>query len=447
MLLEAESYVCYEVRSRRYISTYAASDRILSPLVGRFDIRNRRQANLDDIYWSLTALLALSVMGALVRKPNTRLLRLGLMPIALYVTIMGGFGVSYFDPRAHKAWNFLVGEQSFFDPMWDAFLSFLFTANVHTAMIGKALMWGCGSQQFTVEEAQNKSTASAMNRSAGGGKMTKGFQPKNKRSLIYDLFDAYSGMRGLGWEFGANPKVYIPKHTRPVDQGRLPFVIPTVANAVVFYFLLDCVDCFMKTIPGVNTPEGGTIFLPSLHPVFRYSYSFIITYLTGHIIPFYYTYIYDVCSIIMVGIFNDSPEMYPPMFDSPWTATSVSSFWGKTWHQMVRQTFFIMGGFPLQYIFALLHPALASTGLLIGTFLGSGIFHSLVLLAMDGKLGYNTLSYFMFQAIIVASERILYVNTGYKPRGFVGHLWSLLSVVGTAQYLGKGSLSPKISID
>lgn len=79
-------------------------------MMARFDVSQRRRATLEDFYWGLSGALVVSIMGSLARLPNTSLVRLGLMPIGLYMVIMGTFGIDYFDPRVHKAWNFLVGE-------------------------------------------------------------------------------------------------------------------------------------------------------------------------------------------------------------------------------------------------------------------------------------------------------------------------------------------------
>lgn len=325
------------------------------------------------------------------------------------------------------------------------------SANLCVVQISRAIIWGVGSQQLTAEEANlKKSFAKAVNGSANGsangsvgtqvkvnGQVTT---PKSTQNPIYDVFDLSFGVRGIGWEFGTNPRVYLPKDKRPLDQGRLAFVTPTIKSLLIHFILLDCVDCFMKTIPGVNTPEGGTIFLSSLPPLQRYALSFVITYWAGHIIPFCYTAIYDFGSLVMVGIFNDDPALYPPMFDSPWTANSVSSFWGKTWHQIVRQCFFFLGGWPAQYIFGAIHPSLANTGLLFGTFFGSGVFHSLVLIATSGQMGFGAMGYFMLQACFVAFERILYAATGYKFRGWLGYLWSVFGIVVMAHWMGEIAL-------
>jgi hypothetical protein len=54
--------------------------------------------------------------------------------------------------------------------------------------------------------------------------------------------------------------------------------------------------------------------------------------------------------------------------DYHWRPDSLHSFWSKCWYEVLRETFFIFGGFPGRII-------TGNIDILFGTFLGSGLYH------------------------------------------------------------------------
>ncbi|KNZ59510.1 uncharacterized protein VP01_1715g3 [Puccinia sorghi] len=73
------------------------------------------------------------------------------------------------------------------------------------------------------------------------------------------------------------------------------------------------------------------------------------------------------------------PTYYPPLFNNLASFNSLSEFWGKTWHQIFRRSFIILGSFPLGGVARGLGLTPKSQKILgfFGAFLASGYMHAL----------------------------------------------------------------------
>ncbi|KAI8451667.1 hypothetical protein BY996DRAFT_7279767, partial [Phakopsora pachyrhizi] len=72
------------------------------------------------------------------------------------------------------------------------------------------------------------------------------------------------------------------------------------------------------------------------------------------------------------------PVNWPPIYDSPHLAESLTDFWGNRWHKLLRRTFLISGGKPLAFIYQKISGSSKSVQmacLLLGSFISSGITH------------------------------------------------------------------------
>ena len=69
------------------------------------------------------------------------------------------------------------------------------------------------------------------------------------------------------------------------------------------------------------------------------------------------------------GAFS-SKQDWPPIFDNPWASQSLHELWGKRWHQLLRRTFLVCGGYPGYWI-------AGNTGMILGSFFASGMFHQI----------------------------------------------------------------------
>lgn len=99
-------------------------------------------------------------------------------------------------------------------------------------------------------------------------------------SFVYDGIEISCSFRGDGWQFGAASQIHIPPEPRHVNS-RLIFLIQTLRNILLRYIAIDIGSYILKSIPGVNTPAGGSIFVFGDNMVERYAISTCICVLSG----------------------------------------------------------------------------------------------------------------------------------------------------------------------
>ncbi|KAI8998789.1 hypothetical protein BD414DRAFT_133926 [Trametes punicea] len=248
---------------------------------------------------------------------------------------------------------------------------------------------------------------------------------KGERALIppflSDALELGTAARGIGWEFGRG--VHVPRVRRPLDRG--PYLRVTLLSVLRTYLLVDFFDSFLETLPGI-TVSGGTIFFPNLHPVARYIVSTALHLGTGIIVILGLEMWYDVASLIGVGLFHQVPSQWPPVHDEPWRMSSLHEFWSKGWHQILRDTFLVMGGYPGKWI-------AGDTGMLFGTFIASGLFHEIGLYLGGAPIDGRVMFFFVAQAFGILLEKFYRYHTGRRVGGLIGRLWAAIFVVGFGQ--------------
>jgi hypothetical protein len=358
---------------------------------------------------------------------------------------------------------------------------------VCTAFVGKALEYGLTKGRFKVGErypGESRTVPSVVLARAiatGQGANFESNEPNwnghsyqtgpeganghgspigNNRSPLLrnlnDLADLFFSIRGIGWDFGTDHPLHVPREWRQTELVGV-FLRQTATQLFLSLLVFDSLECIFKLIPGVGTPEGGTIFLPQLPPLQRYLLSSLLTLMTGLVVVFTFQMWYNYFTLMGVGLLGHSPLSYPPLFNAPWKAQSVASFWGARWHQLVRQSFFIYGGYPLQWLCATAvsfcsgknskaAKKAGDVGLVMGTFMGSGFFHGIGIWTMHagsdqkGGFDYQAPIYFTVCAFVVLAERLFKMTTGKKVGGLWGWLWMAFWIVGASQLMGESSL-------
>jgi hypothetical protein len=247
---------------------------------------------------------------------------------------------------------------------------------------------------------------------ANGSARAKPSPPGLVPAWLYDALEVTFSCRGLGWEFGNG--VHVPREERPLE--RTSFLFATLISFVKNYLVFDLLESFIKLVPEVGTPYGGTIFKAELPFFYRYALSTAIHVATGSCILAGFKLIYDLVTIFSVLFLGSPPSSWPPVMDHPWRSDSLHSFWSKRWHQVLRETFFIFGGFPGRII-------AGNIGMLFGTFIGSGLYHECAAYAL-GR-GFDTLVplFFALQAPLLLCEKVWQRCTGYRVGGWYGRLW------------------------
>ncbi|KAH9816191.1 hypothetical protein DFH28DRAFT_1160874 [Melampsora americana] len=77
---------------------------------------------------------------------------------------------------------------------------------------------------------------------------------------------------------------------------------------------------------------------------------------------------------------STDPTLTQPAFDSPYSATSLSWFWGRGWHQILRRDFLMCGGYPASTMARKLGGGLTTQKVcgLFGSFFVSALLHEYV---------------------------------------------------------------------
>ena len=240
---------------------------------------------------------------------------------------------------------------------------------------------------------------------------------KSPRSIIMDALDLATTMRGDGWDWSRG--VYIPRETRPTDRKGFAFhvVLSTTFHSLISGIFHNALKLISPA--GFGSPSGESIFDETLPFHAKYLRASVISALTVVAIYAGIQTWYDTCTIIGVFILGQDPAQWPPAFDAPWRATSLSDLWGRRWHQFFRRLFIVQGGYPFSLV-------LGKAGLIIGTFLCSGFLHHMeVLLFKDGEGPWRLLVGFGMMGVVVLAERMFKQATGRKVGGVVGWIWTM----------------------
>jgi hypothetical protein len=229
---------------------------------------------------------------------------------------------------------------------------------------------------------------------------------------FYDAMEVVHTMRGLKWKFGQG--IPIPQQTRPLERST--FLDATLLSFIKNFLLLDFLESCLKLFPGVGTPLGGTMFYPDLSPTARYTVSTIIHIFTGSAILAGFGMVYDLTTLFAVGVMDSSPLSWPPVMGRPWSSDSMHKFWSKEWHQLLRQTFLVFGGYPGKWL-------AGDIGLLLGTFLASGLFHECAMYSMGRGFDHSATLFFAAQGPVLVLERLWKKVIGRTVQGTAGRLW------------------------
>lgn len=305
--------------------------------------------------------------------------------------------------------------------------------------------------------------------------VTNGYHPKPihepHRQIEYiptwlsDAFELLHTNRGLSFKFGQN--TYRPRFTRPLTS-RNAFLTATLQSFIINYLTLDFCESIIKLFPGgIGTPLGGSIFYPELAPVPRYAVSTFIHILTGFSLLSGFGMVYDLVTLFAVGVIGDSPISWPPVLEQPWLAESMHELWARRWHQLLRQTFLVYGAYPGKWVFetlaaliltplALVFPSarrsrqatvawFGSLGMLLGTFVASGLFHECAMYAMNRGFDFIPVAFFASQGPMLICERVWRKVTRRRVGGWVGRLWVYLNMFVLAQPMSTFAVLPKLT--
>ena len=235
-------------------------------------------------------------------------------------------------------------------------------------------------------------------------------------SIIADAFDLTTNFRGHGWDWSRG--LHVPHVTRPTNRIAFAFLalLSGVANAFICGGAHRAIHTF--TAGYGSDPKASTIFDETLPLVARYLRSSAITILCAITAYSGLQLNYDLLTVLGVVLFGQDSTQWPPAFDSPWRATSLSEFWSCRWHQFYR-FIFLTAAYPFSVAFG-------RAGGLIGAFLASALFHHLTMITFDSRSEmWRMLVAFGMMGPGVLAERAYYKSTGRKVGGVVGWIWTM----------------------
>jgi hypothetical protein len=235
-------------------------------------------------------------------------------------------------------------------------------------------------------------------------------------STIMDVFDLVVNLRGHGWDWSKG--LHVPRETRPSTHTK--FVAYVIFSGGLHAFMCGVLHTAVQSFSpdAFGSIIGGTIFDETLPFFAKYLRASIISTLAAFAIYCAIQTAYDLCTISAVLILRQDPAQWPPAFDRPWFATSVSDFWGRRWHQFYRRTF-ILGSYPFSLIFG-------RVGGVFGAFFTSAVFHQITLMMINGQMElWRMVVSFGMMALAVVGERVFRQSTGRKVGGLVGWVWTM----------------------
>ncbi|THH20116.1 hypothetical protein EW146_g1211 [Bondarzewia mesenterica] len=362
---------------------------------------------------TLSYFIPFAFMAYLARRPGTYTIRLLMLPSLISLTLHCAFGYTWQDPRLN-VYNWGAGTSLLVDPM---------SHSHHKSRTGaqRCYLWASANsgpwrsppslrrRARTPPETRPRCTAPATASSLSGSKT-----PWNSCS-------PFAGSDG-----STDAASTSPPHTRPLARG--PFIRATICSLLTNFLALDLLEALMKRVPGVGDVFGGSIFLAFLPPVQRYALSTAIHFMTGCALLSGFQMVYDIFTLIAVALFGHSPSAWPPLMDNPWISTSLHEFWSKRWHQTLRQTFLVYGGIPGRAI-------AGDLGLLLGTFIASGLYHECSIYVMGRGWDSRVPLFFLMQAGALIGEKVWRQVTGRRVGGFFGLLWVYFNIMVVAQPL------------
>ena len=240
-------------------------------------------------------------------------------------------------------------------------------------------------------------------------------------STLLDALDLAFTFRGYGWNWSRG--LCIPRETRPSNCSA--FALHVALSVPLYSFICGTTHRALRSFSpdGLGSILGASIFDNTLPFHLRYLRSSIISVMGCFAIYAAFQVVYNSCTIIGVLLLRQDPAQWPPGFDSPWRATSLSDFWGYRWHQWLRHIFLLQGGYPLSLIFG-------HAGLVIGAFFSSVVYHHIALTCLDDESEFwRMLVGFGMMALGILTERAFTQLTARKVCGLAGWIWTMTWLV------------------
>lgn len=266
----------------------------------------------------------------------------------------------------------------------------------------------------------------------------------NIRKALWDACDLVLNIRGIGWSWSCS------RFTRyGPPQSRAKFLSKTLARIACYALAADvAVEIALTILPATTGPM--TILdanLPFPQQLFHAS---ILSAIYIWVIYFMLDLYYHSLAFCFVAVLRHNPEQWPPLFDDPWRSTSLGDFWGRRWHQLLRDYVVSLGSQPLTACLTKLRspvPATTSTTTATGqgsanvgrrkrsalsvlaAFVVSGVLHDIAFRSMRRGGEPMQMIFFVMQGVGVVLERAFserWVHARLKSPWYrvMGRVWT-----------------------
>ena len=232
-------------------------------------------------------------------------------------------------------------------------------------------------------------------------------------TVFLDALDLLGNQRGIGWSWSKNP---FPRDSTPPPSIAL-LLIKTLFKLTLFdasHYIILCVR------PGMNNPEGDTIFDPGLALIPRAASAALCYACAG---VYTYTTIdcgYHIATLVGRIVYREPAFMWPRLFHRPWLSTSINEFWSFRWHQVLRHDFVVFGARPGGALFG-------KPGSVMGGFAVSAILHHIGLWGVGNGTEFVTAGgFFLLMGIGEVMEVAFTRATGLRVGGWIGWLWTMV---------------------
>jgi hypothetical protein len=243
-------------------------------------------------------------------------------------------------------------------------------------------------------------------------------------------------VRGYKWDYGTGRGFVPAPFTKPA--GRFGFLAATLLNIAIYLLAFDVVGSILSLFPCSADETGISMFLQHLPPIERYFISTLTQIATSLALVVGFTMHYEITAFISVALLGSTPSDWPPIFNAPWCATSVSNFWSRRWHQILRSTTLDAGGRPLRAVLGSVGgKAGQRAGLVIGAFVVCGLIKDVGMWNHTGEWDHEGSLFFCAQAVVVLAESAFYNLIGRRVGGLWGQVWTAVVLLGGGQRLSE----------
>ena len=236
-------------------------------------------------------------------------------------------------------------------------------------------------------------------------------------NVLLDAFDLMFNMRGIGWSWSYKP---FPKPT--TWSTSIPSIL---AELLLKFVAFDTSHYLIQRIrPSVSDPAGGTIFDPTLSIIPGFAWAAFCA-VCGAMMVYTIIDVFYLTSTLIGRILLRQPAwLWPPLFEHPWTSTSLADFWSLRWHQIFRYGFVELGSRPGG-------ATLGRPGALFGAFALSGLLHDFGTWGLGEEMELLSITgFFLLMGVGTALEYGFKQATGHRVGGLWGWVWSAVWSIG-----------------